>query len=296
MLLDEVSMFTKVAAAGSLAAAARQLGLPKSTLSRAISRLEEATGAALFHRSPRAIALTDEGRHFFERVMPLVDGLDEAARALGSRSEEPDGTLKVSVPNAVGDLLAPVLARFSARHPRVRLDLHTSSRRVDLLREGFDVALRGTITDLEGTGLTAQRLGAGDIALFASPSYLARRGAPRTVHELADHDLVSYSPAVRNLPARPGELRQAFAQARFAADDFGFIRALLIEGSGIGPLQSFHARRDLDEGRLVRVLPEWIHRLGNIYIVYPSARRQPHALVAFREFLRASWPGAVQGQ
>src|SRR4051794_10234231 len=281
-------MFTKVAAAGSLASAARQLGVPKSTLSRAIARLEEATGAALFHRSARAIALTDEGRRFFERVVPLVDGLDEAARALGTRSEEPSGTLKVSVPNATGDLLAPVLARFSVRHPRVRLDLHTSSRRVDLLREGFDVALRGTITELEGAGLTAQRLGSGDVELYASPTYLARRGAPRTLHDLLDHDLVAYPATVRNLPARPDGLRQAFAQARLAVDDFSFIRALLVEGSGIGLLQPFQARRELDEGRLVRVLPEWTHPLGSLYIVYPSARRQPHALVALRDFLKAS--------
>jgi DNA-binding transcriptional LysR family regulator len=296
MLLDEVGMFAKVAAAGSLASAARQLGVPKSTLSRAIARLEEATGAALFHRSARAIALTDEGRRFFERVMPLVDGLDEAARALGSPSEEPDGLLKVSLPNATGDLLAPVLARFAVRHPRVRLDLHTSSRRVDLLREGFDVALRGTITDLEGADLTAQRLGSGDIELYASPTYLARRGTPRTLLDLADHDLVSYPPAVRNLPARPEGLRQAFAHARFAVDDFSFIRALLVEGSGIGPLQLVHARRDVDEGRLARVLPEWTHRLGSLYIVYPSARRQPRALVAFRDFLKASltWPRVLR--
>lgn len=288
MLLDEVSMFTKVAAAGSLAAAARQLGVPKSTLSRAIARLEESTSAALFHRSARAIALTDEGRRFFERVMPLVDGLDEAARALRSRTEEPHGVLKVSVPNASGDLLGPVLARFAVRHPLVRLDVHTSSRRVDLLREGFDVALRGTITDLEGANLTAQRLGAGVVELFASPAYLARRGAPRTLLELAEHDLVAYLPAVRNLPSRPEGLRRAFTNARLAVDDFGFIRTLLVEGSGIGLLQPVQASRDVGEGRLVRVLPEWTHRLGSLYVVYPTARRQPQALVVFRDFLVAS--------
>ncbi len=217
-----------------------------------------------------------------------MDGLDEAARALASPSEEPDGVLKVSMPNSAGDLLAPVLARFGARHPRVRLDLHTSSRRVDLLREGFDAAVRGTITELEGANLTAQKLGVGDVELYASSAYLARRGTPRTLVDLAHHDLVAYAPAVRNLPARPEGLRRAFAQARFVVDDFSFLRVLLVEGAGIGLLQSCQARRDADDGRLVRVLPEWTHRLGGLYVVYPSARRQPRALVAFRDFLVAS--------
>jgi DNA-binding transcriptional LysR family regulator len=105
--------------------------------------------------------------------------------------------------------------------------------------------------------------------------------------DLSEHDLVSYPPAVRNLPARPEALRRAFAHARVAVDDFTFIGALLVEGTGIGPLQSFHARSDLAEGRLARVLPEWTHRLGCLYLVYPTARRQPRAVVAFRDFLVA---------
>lgn len=294
MILDEIGLFAQVAEAGTLAAAARRLGVPKSTLSRAIARLEAETKVPLLYRSPRAFTLTEEGRRFYETVSPHVAGLAEAARVLRSATEQPEGTLRVSAPPTSGDLLGEAMVRFGMRYPRVRLEIELSSRKVDLVRDGFDVALRGTPA-LKGDALTARRLVHGVVGLYAAPNYLARRGAPTTAEEVAKHELVAHAPSLKASPLRPALLLRAFASARTAVDEFDFLRSLLRAAGGIGPLPAYLAARDLAEGRLVRVLPAWTHPIGALYLVVPTARQLPRTVTAFRDVLVETLRGAVDG-
>lgn len=288
MLLDEISMFARVAASGTLAEAARQLGVPRSTLSRAIARLEEATGVQLVQRSARSISLTESGRRFFAEVAPHLSALDEAALTVGKESDFLAGTLRVSAPASSGDLLGDVFVRFGARHPGLRLEIELSQRQVDLVREGFDVALRGTPRPT-GDALVARKILTAELRLYASPSYVVRRGAPERAEELADHDLVSYLPVFTRTEVPPETLGRAFAAARAATNELDMLRCMLRAGGGIGPLTETHAAADLARGTLVRVLPAWSHGFGALYVVYPAARHVPRKVAALRDFLVDAW-------
>lgn len=284
MLLDEIGLFTRVAEAGTLAAAARSLGVPKSTLSRAIARLEARTQVPLLYRAARSFTLTEEGRRFFEAAAPHVAGLGEATKLLGRNAAQPEGTLRVSAPLASGDLLGDAMVYFSARYPRIRLEVELSSQKVDLVKEGFDVAVRGTPA-LRGDMITARKLTQGLLRLYAAPTYLARRGTPDTVEEVATHELVAHAPSLKATPLRPAVLQDAFGGARIAVNEFGFLRSLLRAGAGIGLLTAQHAAIDVEDGRLVRVMPEWSHTIGALYLLYPTARQLPRKVAAFRDSL-----------
>jgi DNA-binding transcriptional LysR family regulator len=284
MSLDEIGLFAAVAREGTFAAAARQLGVPKSTLSRAITRLEARTGVPLLYRAARSFTLTEAGRRFFAAVEPHVTGLGEAARSLRDGADEPEGTLRISAPLASGDLIGEALVHFRARYPRVGLDVEVSSRKVELVREGFDVALRGT-PSLRGDGLTARRLTIGLLGLYAAPTHLARRGVPLGIDDVATHPLLAHAPSLRAAPLRPLSLQAAFSAASVAVDEFGLLRSMLRAGAGIGMLPAAHAALDLEAGRLVRVLPEWSHLIGALYLVFPTARRLPRKVAVFRDFM-----------
>ncbi len=292
MVLDEIGLFAQVAQAGTLAAAARRLGVPKSTLSRAIARLEAKTRVPLLYRSSRSFTLTEEGRRFFESVAPHVAGLEEAAAHLGSGADQPEGTLRLSAPLASGDLLADPLARFNVRAPKVRLEIELSSRKVDLVRDGFDVTFRGTPA-LAGDALTAKKLTEGVLGLYAAPTYLARRGTPTDPRDLEGHDLVAHAPSLKASPLRPAPVHAAFITARTAVNEFGFLRSLLVAGAGVGVLPASHAVRELGDGRLVRVLPGWSHSIGRLYLVYPTARTLPRRVAVFRDFIVESFAVAT---
>ena len=289
MLLEEIAMFGRVAAAGTLAEAARQHGVPKSTLSRAIARLEDATGVQLVNRGPRSIALTDAGRAFADQVGPHLGAVREATRGLAI---EPGvtGTLRISLLPTGSALFADAFVRFGARYPGVRMDIEVSYRPVDLVRDGVHVALRGSGTPQAGDTLVACKLVSADFGLYAAPSYVARHGAPQEPAELAGHDLVTYAPVFTDADVRPEALRRALAGARASANELDLVRCMLRAGGGIGPLTSFAAAADLAQGSLVRILPGWSHRVGALYLVYPAARRVPQHVAAFRDFLLGEVP------
>lgn len=284
MLLDEIAMFARVAACGTLAEAARQLGVPKSTLSRAISRLEDAKGVQLLQRSARSISLTEAGYRFFTQVAPLLGALDEATLAIGKEQEHVTGTLRVSGPASSGDLLGDLFVRFGARYPGIRLEIELSQRQVDLVREGFDVALRGT-PKRPGDALVARKIVTPELRLYAAPSYIARRGAPRSTDDLGGHDLVGYLPVFTRVEVQPAALGRAFAEARVGTNEMDLLRCMLRAGGGIGPLTATHAATDLSHGTLVRVLPDWSYGYGALYVVYPAARHVPRKVAALRDFL-----------
>lgn len=288
--LDEIAAFTRVAELGSFTAAAAALGVPKSTVSRAVTRLEEALKVRLLQRSPRAVALTEAGRRFFGDVAPHIAGLRDAAQALDAYQGQPQGLIRLSAPPGSGEtFLGEMLVEFGARYPLLSVEVDLSSRHVDLLREGFDVALRAT-RELADSSLVARKIHDSDVQLFASPSYLARRGLPRAMDELADHERIVFLPSARRgqWPVDHADaVREAMATGRIATDNFHLIRSVLRAGGGIGPLPRLLAAPDLASGRLVHVLPEWSQRAGTLYLVYPSARHVPRNVAVFRDFAMA---------
>lgn len=283
MLLDEIESFVRVVEAGSFTRAAKQLGVPKSTLSRALSRLEDATRVRLLRRSTRAIALTEAGRRFFEQVSTHVGSLRSAMDQLTEEEEKPQGLLRITMPVDVGEaLLADLIARFTAKYPGVVIEADASGRLVNLVEEGFDLAIRASFK-LKDSSMVARKLFRTEIQLFAAPQYIARRGAPRNVEELAQHDVVMFHPP--GTKADTLNLKAIVTKPRFVASDFSFLRSLLISGSVIGPLPTFSARQAVEDGLLVRVAPEWSSFGGWLYVLYPSSPHVPKKVTAFRDFV-----------
>jgi DNA-binding transcriptional LysR family regulator len=296
--LDEIAVFVHVVQAGSFTGAARQRNVPKSTLSRAVSRLEETLHTRLLQRTSRKIALTEAGRAFYDRAAPHIAGLRDATEALDA-DDQPQGALRITAaPDAGEAFLGEVLVRFTARYPQVRVEVDLSARRQNLVEEGYDCALRAAMT-IDDASLVARRLVTSEMQLFASPGYLAARGTPATLEDVPGHACVLFRPvdgrSTWTFTGSNGEEKSAEVTGRVAGSDFAFIHAALRAGAGIGYLPSFQATRSLADGSLQRVLPGW-HRLSaTLWLVYPASRHVPRKVLAFRDFLLESFgePGAT---
>ncbi|MGC4000850.1 MAG: LysR family transcriptional regulator [Anaeromyxobacter sp.] len=297
MDLNHVVVFEAVARTGSFSAAAKALEMPKSSVSRAIARLENELGVQLLFRTTRKVSLSEAGTALYDRVTPLLRSMKDAVSGLPERGEAPSGTLKVTAPVDLGVLfLAEVLARYASRYPGVSVDLHLTGRVVDLVGEGFDVALR-VAAKLADSTLIVRRAAPILFQLFASPTYLARRGTPRTAEELEAHDWVAFRGGPQKLrvaPVRaPGD-----RPPRIVCDDLLFVRDAVKAGVGIGLLPTFVAEGDVLAGSLVRILPKFERTAGSLYVVTPSAKHVPAKVVAFRDLvmeLLRSRTGAASG-
>ncbi|HEY0135368.1 MAG TPA: LysR family transcriptional regulator [Nannocystis sp.] len=274
--LNLVRAFVGVHETGSFSAAAQRLGVPRSTVSRAVATLEQATGTLLFHRTTRSVTTTPAGIALFDRVAPSLAALDASLAELPETIEAPRGTLRLTTSADLGmTLLAEAVARFTARHPEVRVEVHLGRAIVDLVRERFDLALRFSPGPLRDSSLVARRLGPVVFALYAAPQYLARRGAPRSLTDLHAHESVGLGGA----PDSP------LPDPRTTCDDKFFAREVLRAGAGIGLLPTYLADADLASGALVRVLPRWELRRGAVYLVQPGRKHVPARVTAFRELL-----------
>jgi DNA-binding transcriptional LysR family regulator len=284
--LSRLDLFVAVAEMASFSRAGDRMAVPKASVSRGIARLEADLGQQLFYRTTRRVTLTRAGHALYKRAAPQIVALRKAVTSLAEEQEQPSGVLRITAPNDLGtSFLADLTARFSARYPAVRLELELTSRHVDLVAEGFDVALRaaGRLAD---SSLIARKVSTVDIHLFASPSYLAQRGTPRTTRQLDGHDMVQFRGFRGPLRLRgPGHTVVCKLAARIVADDLSFVREALRAGAGIGLLPSFLARRDLASGTLVRVLPRYAAPQATLYLVHPAARHVPLNVVAFRDFV-----------
>ncbi len=281
--LNLLSVFEAVARTSSFSAAAKELGIPKSSASRGVARLEDALGVQLLFRTTRRVSLTAAGTELFDRVTPLLRSMKGAVAGLPEREEVPTGTLKVTAPVDLGVVfLAELVTRYTARYPAVAVDLHLTGRVVDLVGEGFDVALR-VATRLEDSSLVVRRAAPVLLQLFASPVYLARRGTPRAEAELEAHDQVLFRGGPQQL--RVGGQRPGGAPPRVACDDLLFARDAVRAGAGIGLLPTFLAEPDVLAGQLVRVLPRLERLAGSLYVVTPAARHVPSKVAAFRDLV-----------
>lgn len=290
--LNDVAMFVRVVEHAGFARASRVLGVPTSTVSRAVSRLEEAAGALLVHRNTRNVRPTSEGQSFYREVAPLVFALRQAARGIEDHTPEARGMLRISAPNDLGaTFVAGLAAAFSERYPRVTLQVELSARNVDLVREGFDVALRAS-DKLSDSSLVARKAGELEAELYAAPSYIATFGAPPDVASLAGHRCVLFRPeqgaAVWRLDGPEGPVEQA-VRGPIGGDDYLFVRAVALRGAGVAQLPRMVAADDVAAGRLVRVLPRHAARGAALYVVYAATRTLPPKVAAFRDFVLQSY-------
>lgn len=271
MILDETHVFVRVVEAGSFTAAARRLGMPKSTVSRQVARLEEHLEARLLNRTTRRLSLTETGRAYFERCREALWSLEEAERVARDASGKPEGTLRVSAPfDFARGWLAPLLREFRELYPAIQVHLFLSQRRVDIVSEGIDVAFRGGV--LDDADYVSKKISGSDVILCASPRYLARRGEPITLAELAEHDTIAMGDG-RPAPLLfqgPGESGVVPGEPWLIANEWGVLLRALRDGLGIGPMIDLAAHEHISDGSLVQVLPQYRVRAGGLYAVYPS--------------------------
>lgn len=285
MDLNSLADFVAVADGGGITAAARARNEPKQTISRRLQRLEEALGVRLFDRTTRALRLTDEGRLLRLRVASALADIEEVRRELSDRAEEPRGVLRLSAPMLLGHtLLGKLIATYALSCPEVDVDVVLSDRRVDLVEEGFDVAIR--VGALDDSSLIARRLGRGETVLVAAPSLLERVGHPEKPADLAKLPCIHFG-ARRELivwSLRQNNQEVAVSVAgQIAANSLMLCRDAAIAGAGVAALPAFVIRDAVQSGHLVRVLPDWLAGADPISIVYPSRRQTSARLRIFVE-------------
>lgn len=277
-----LAIFVAVAEETSFSKAAPKLGLGKGTVSRAIARLEELLGTELLHRNTHTVALSTAGAALYERTAHHLAALNEAVCRLPELQEKPSGQLRLTAPNDLGVVILPsILAQFSLRYPDIRFDIQLTNRVVDLVAEGFDLALRPAPAKLKDSSLTACRLGSNssNFHAYAAPAYLARRGRPK---QLGDdgHDFVLHPASLRFLQLRREQ------KWRYLCDDFFLVRDLLRDGAGVGYLPAFIAEPYLRDGLLELVpLADRPRVSAALFLLYPSSGQVPRKVRAFRDFL-----------
>ncbi|HEU4734120.1 MAG TPA: LysR family transcriptional regulator [Kofleriaceae bacterium] len=302
MDLNDIVVFTKVVETKSFTGAAELLGLPKSTVSRKLAQLEERLGVRLVQRTTRKLALTDIGQAYYERCSRIVADVAAAEQLVTDMQSTPRGRLRVTAPVDLSmRYLGTIVADFLAAHSDINLELEATDRIVDLIEEGFDLAVRfGTLPE---STLIARRLCSISTVLCASPAYLARRGAPQTVEELDEHDRVLFTPSPRTqswILTNGDQVFEFGRPARFACNNVGGVHEAVAAGAGIALLTDFIVASDCEKGLLSYVLPEWTGRPIEVNAVYPARQNLPPRLSLFLDHLARAlapppWAQSVAG-
>jgi DNA-binding transcriptional LysR family regulator len=289
-LLSGIGAVIAVVEAGSFARAAETLGLTQSGVSRAVARLERRVGVRVFHRTARAVTLTDEGRRFYEEVAPLLAGIEDAATHVAGSAAAVRGRLRVNVDAAFGHhVLAPRISAFLEMYPELSLELLVRDRLGDFVGEGLDVAVR--FGEPQPSALICRRLFETRVLTCAAPGYVARRGRPAHPKDLLEHECILFrDPAT----ARPfewefcrGEERVPVpVSGRLTVNDTQSLLGACLGGHGIAQPLEFYIKEMLRDGRLVELLPDWAEERFPVY-VYHQSRSLPSAKVrAFIDFVR----------
>lgn len=287
MDLDEIIAFLRVAELRSFTAAAKRLDVPKSTVSRRVARLEERLGAQLVLRTTRRLSLTDAGTAYHDRVAQAVADMQQAAQSIRELSGTPRGHLRVSTPTDV-PALAHMITAFIAAHPEVTVEVEATARRVDLIAEGFDLAIRAA-ESLPDSTLVARRVGGSPFRLYAAASYVAERGRPATPAALAEHRCVLFRSATGTaewtLTGPDGPVTVAVS-GPLSASDLSFVRHACLAGAGVALLPRMEATVEVQSGRMVRVLPGFEGPEGALWVVSPPTRRLSAKVRLFSDFAR----------
>jgi DNA-binding transcriptional LysR family regulator len=296
------AIFAKVAERGSFSAAADDLALSKATVSKAVARLEQRLATSLFHRSSRKLSLTESGQMAQDRAARILADGEAIEEAISERGSEPRGLVRLAAPMSFGIAhLRPILPMFHHAYPQVSIDLHLSDERVDLIEQGFDIALR--IGALEDSALKARRLFPVRLPLVGAPALFDRIGRPFHPRDLTQYPALTYS-HVR----QPGRWHFNHPeQGDYTVEVSGPMRSnngdvlldAIIAGVGVAPLPDFLAWQALADGRLEEVLPDWSRRTSALHLVTPPTPLRPARVRVLIDFLAAAFlkpPWTVSGR
>ena len=289
-LLGSMKTYVAVVDSGSFASAATRLDVSRAMVSKQVQKLEEHLGTRLLNRTTRRLSLTETGRAFYERSVQILGDVNEAEQIAGQMTTLPRGVLRVTIPLSYGQhRLGSIIGAYTQAYPQVQLDIALSDRKVDLVEEGFDVAIR--IGALPQSDLIARKLGIAHSMVCASPAYLAAHGTPQVPGELGRHACLSYS-----LSGGGADWRLESADEQvivpvtgpMKADNGDIIRLAAVAGAGIALQPHFIVGEDIAAGRLVQVLPAWQSAQMGIYAVYPSRKHLSAKVRTFVDFLVAA--------
>jgi DNA-binding transcriptional LysR family regulator len=287
--LTGMQVFARVAALGSLSAAARALGMSQTMATKHVAALEARLGTKLLHRTTRRLTLTEAGRHYLEAAERILDDVDEADAVVSADTLEVRGTLRVNVPLSFGIReIAPILPAFAKEHPALTVDLGLNDRQVDLMEEGWDLVVR--IGNLKNSSMVARRLAPCHTIVCAAPSYLANKGTPRKIAELSGHNCLGYT-----LSSTLGVDRWLFGREKkitapvsgnLKANNGDVLVAAAVAGQGIIYQPTFLVAREIADGLLVPIkLDHPTVALDGIFAAYLSERRPPAKIRAFIDYL-----------
>jgi DNA-binding transcriptional LysR family regulator len=286
---NDLLLFARIVEAGSFSMAAQRLDLPKSTVSRRIAMLEASVGERLLQRTTRRLMLTEFGASLLEHARKVAEEVEAAGALALHRQAEPSGKLRISMPQDFANVvMVEMMPRFMERYPAVSLELDLSPRRVDLVAENFDIAIRmGDLPD--DSTLAARRIALQRFGLYAAPSYLARRGLPEQPDDLLRHDLLCI--LSRTGGAAPWVLQRGKVRwekeltARLTANSPQLLARIACNGAGIAASTDFIVAKHVNRGELVRVLPEWDMPVAPGWAVFPGRRLMPAKTRAFLDMM-----------
>lgn len=290
LMLGSIELFCLTAEQSSFTAAATLAGLTPAAVSRSVTRLEQRLGVRLFFRTTRQVRLTEDGRAYFLHCRQALNQLSEAERELSGQQRKASGTLRISLPTPLGHYrILPLLPQFRAQHPAVQLDVQLSDRNVDLLAEGYDLAVRGR--SQPDSSLVARKLCEAELVVVATPAYLARAGTPQSLDDLAAHDCLQFL-LPRNGQPVPWLFRRDGADVELETSGQIHTREHLLSavtlarhGGGLLQTYRFIVEDDLTRGTLVEVLASHGGRSRPFSLLYPGARHMPLRLRVFIDFL-----------
>ncbi len=291
--LNDMLYFAEVVDHGSFAAAGRALGLPKSRLSRRIADLEAALGVRLLQRTTRKLSMTEVGERYHRHCVAMREAAQEAAHTVDLAQVEPRGTIRVACPVTLAHTtLGPLVPLFLARYPLVTVDMRVNNRVVDLVEEGFDVALRVRPTLDDSGSMVVKNFGPSETLLLASPRQLARQHQPTSVQELEGLDTVSMSATSGrgswNLVGPDGATFTLGHRPRYIADDLLTLKYAVQAGVGMAPMPAYMCRDEILRGEMVPVLPGWGPQPVIFHAVFPSRRGLVPAVRHFLDFMGAA--------
>jgi DNA-binding transcriptional LysR family regulator len=291
MELSELTAFIKVVQAGSFTRAAEILGTQKAYLSRVVTNLERKLGARLLERTTRSLSLTEVGREIFERAVGILGAVEDAERVAQKMLSEPRGTLRLTCGVEFGMIaVSRWINEYLQRYPQVSVESDFTGRIVDIVHEGFDLAIR--VGSLNDSSLAARKLGDLRYGLFASPAYLARRGTPESPDQLGQHDLLQFSGGSHRHGwrlSRGNVERRVELAARLRVNNSFAVRDAVLQGLGIGQLPLAVTDRAPAGGKLVRVLPEWQPPTAPVQAVFPGLRYLTPKVRAFIDHAAAAF-------
>jgi len=287
--LSDIAVFVQVVDSGSFTAAADRLSLSKSVVSKYVTRLEDQLGVRLFNRTTRRLSLTEAGTILYTRSRRGLEEIEAAEAEISQLQETPRGKLKINAPMSFGILIiAPLMAEFTSRYPELSIDVRFEDRKVDLVEEGVDLAIR--VAELPDSSLIARRLGPCRHVVCASPDYLAKHGTPRTPEDLRTHNALTFhyqdSPSEWRFMSPEGKYVSVPVSGSIQMNNSLALRETVLCGAGIMLTPTFIVGADIKSGRLQKVLSDYRPYEVSIYAIYPERRHLSPKVQAFVEFMK----------